>query len=490
MSFFDSNSSNSTTNSSDACENCSSSFTIFKRKKSCHICRQQFCQSCVNRQQLVIGHSCSSTTERICVLCQVICLPHTTIDDLMKYKLKHLRSILNAANVATNTCKEKRDLAELVIRNNTRIKFIQANNTSNNNNQNNSRPQSQPRPNDNTGTNPQAPNQTNNTNNAQPSFNNPFSSFMNNVQDFVNFNINSVSSGGLGNMQMPPQPMPAPHSSTSTTTTTGPPPPQQHNTNNSNQNNASGSSSSSSNNSQPRFQQQVPNVLNQTFSNNQFTFNDLFNNGGNTQSANQSSGTSSSTRYSNSTPGQANETTNTHTPQHNQSQDQQTTNSDQGPSTAEPAGSSATASNNNIRRRASLSDIKMESDIDSLTIKQIKEILACNFVDYKGCCEKKELVEKTRRLYASYLENKRLENEIEENSEEVQSTESGVASGGEAKVKKIDEADLCKICMESLIDCVLLDCGHMVSCIKCGKRLAECPMCRQNIVRVIRVFKS
>ena len=76
-------------------------------------------------------------------------------------------------------------------------------------------------------------------------------------------------------------------------------------------------------------------------------------------------------------------------------------------------------------------------------------------------------MEKTRRLYASYLENKRLENEIEENSEEVQSTESGVASGGggggEAKVKKIDEADLCKICMESLIDCVLLDCGHMVS---------------------------
>ena len=55
---------------------------------------------------------------------------------------------------------------------------------------------------------------------------------------------------------------------------------------------------------------------------------------------------------------------------------------------------------------------------------------------------------------------------------------------------KVDEADLCKICMESVIDCVLLDCGHMVSCIKCGKRLAECPMCRQNIVRVIRVFKS
>ena len=55
--------------------------------------------------------------------------------------------------------------------------------------------------------------------------------------------------------------------------------------------------------------------------------------------------------------------------------------------------------------------------------------------------------------------------------------------------KKAKEDDLCKICMDSLIDCVLLECAHMVSCTKCGKRLAECPICRQNVVRVVRVFK-
>lgn len=136
-----------------------------------------------------------------------------------------------------------------------------------------------------------------------------------------------------------------------------------------------------------------------------------------------------------------------------------------------------------MRRRASLSDIKAASDIESLTIKQIKEILACNFVDYKGCCEKKELVDKTKRLYASYLENKRLESEINEtgdsavknsvaaNEDEAEvGSASGAGSGAAMRTeeqaqtrKKIDESDMCKICMESLIDCVLLDCGHMVS---------------------------
>ena len=51
------------------------------------------------------------------------------------------------------------------------------------------------------------------------------------------------------------------------------------------------------------------------------------------------------------------------------------------------------------------------------------------------------------------------------------------------------DSELCKICMEHLIDCVLLECGHMVTCTQCGKQMAECPICRQYVVRVVRVFK-
>lgn len=50
--------------------------------------------------------------------------------------------------------------------------------------------------------------------------------------------------------------------------------------------------------------------------------------------------------------------------------------------------------------------------------------------------------------------------------------------------------NLCRICMDAMIDCVLLECGHMVTCTKCGKRMNECPICRQYVVRAVHVFKS
>ena len=33
------------------------------------------------------------------------------------------------------------------------------------------------------------------------------------------------------------------------------------------------------------------------------------------------------------------------------------------------------------------------------------------------------------------------------------------------------------------IDCVMLECGHMCTCTQCGKQMAECPICRQYVVR-------
>lgn len=50
-------------------------------------------------------------------------------------------------------------------------------------------------------------------------------------------------------------------------------------------------------------------------------------------------------------------------------------------------------------RRASLSDLTSVKDIDALSVRQLKEILARNFVNYKGCCEKWELMERVTRLY-------------------------------------------------------------------------------------------
>ncbi|XP_058489178.1 E3 ubiquitin-protein ligase rififylin [Solea solea] len=129
-------------------------------------------------------------------------------------------------------------------------------------------------------------------------------------------------------------------------------------------------------------------------------------------------------------------------------------------------------------RRASLSDLSCMDDIEALSVRQLKEILARNFVNYKGCCEKWELMERVTRLYQDHL-NLRAANAI--NASE---------SGGGSSDAPSPEENLCKICMDSPIDCVLLECGHMITCTKCGKRMSECPICRQYVVRAVHVFRS
>ncbi|KFQ61646.1 E3 ubiquitin-protein ligase rififylin [Pelecanus crispus] len=118
-------------------------------------------------------------------------------------------------------------------------------------------------------------------------------------------------------------------------------------------------------------------------------------------------------------------------------------------------------------RKASLSDLTSIGDINALSVRQLKEILARNFVNYKGCCEKWELLERVTRLYK----------------------EKDLQHLGGAGLPGVED-NLCKICMDAPIDCVLLECGHMVTCTKCGKRMSECPICRQYVIRAVHVFKS
>lgn len=129
-------------------------------------------------------------------------------------------------------------------------------------------------------------------------------------------------------------------------------------------------------------------------------------------------------------------------------------------------------------RRASLSDLSCLDDIEALSVRQLKEILARNFVNYKGCCEKWELMERVSRLYQDQ------QNLLAANA--VNDSGSGGGGGGVGG----PEENLCKICMDSPIDCVLLECGHMITCTKCGKRMSECPICRQYVVRAVHVFRS
>lgn len=52
-----------------------------------------------------------------------------------------------------------------------------------------------------------------------------------------------------------------------------------------------------------------------------------------------------------------------------------------------------------ISKRIQLDDIKNLTEVENLNVKQLKELLILNRVDFKGCCERNELLERAKRLW-------------------------------------------------------------------------------------------
>jgi len=48
----------------------------------------------------------------------------------------------------------------------------------------------------------------------------------------------------------------------------------------------------------------------------------------------------------------------------------------------------------------------------------------------------------------------------------------------------------CVICEERKCDTALLECGHLNFCSTCASSLKECPICRKEVVRTVRIFQS
>ncbi|KAB1269202.1 Mitochondrial ubiquitin ligase activator of NFKB 1 [Camelus dromedarius] len=51
----------------------------------------------------------------------------------------------------------------------------------------------------------------------------------------------------------------------------------------------------------------------------------------------------------------------------------------------------------------------------------------------------------------------------------------------------------CVVCLSNVRSCVFLECGHVCSCAECYRTLPEprrCPICRQEIARVIPLYNS
>ena len=54
----------------------------------------------------------------------------------------------------------------------------------------------------------------------------------------------------------------------------------------------------------------------------------------------------------------------------------------------------------------------------------------------------------------------------------------------------LEKEHKCKVCMERVIDCVFLDCGHLMTCTCCGHKLVSCPICQKRIVRVAKIYRT
>lgn len=51
------------------------------------------------------------------------------------------------------------------------------------------------------------------------------------------------------------------------------------------------------------------------------------------------------------------------------------------------------------------------------------------------------------------------------------------------------EEHICKICFTDEADALLNPCGHLVLCMACARRVAECPACRANVEGLTKVFR-
>lgn len=58
----------------------------------------------------------------------------------------------------------------------------------------------------------------------------------------------------------------------------------------------------------------------------------------------------------------------------------------------------------------------------------------------------------------------------------------------EQEVRQLRETLMCKICMDTSANVVIMPCGHFTSCLQCTSALTNCPQCRVGITSRIKVF--
>ncbi|CAG0882780.1 unnamed protein product [Cyprideis torosa] len=115
--------------------------------------------------------------------------------------------------------------------------------------------------------------------------------------------------------------------------------------------------------------------------------------------------------------------------------------------------------------------------------------------EYNNITEEISLIDTT---IACLNDRKRkIRGNLKENEDKMHDTESRIRSIRkrlEKQQNSFDDQDdtinICKICVMENISCVFMNCGHMATCIKCGKDLVDCPVCFEKIQKSVQVFQA
>ncbi|KAF9163269.1 hypothetical protein DFQ26_002759 [Actinomortierella ambigua] len=174
--------------------------------------------------------------------------------------------------------------------------------------------------------------------------------------------------------------------------------------------------------------------------------------------------------------------------------------------------------------------ISSNINASSLSIKVIKTLLDSHSVSYVGIVEKSDLVARLQTLVnntkaeqgirdpsppplptplqaqQSSQGDAKLSSKREEGTEDDtkgdssksgtdNSSETNATSGAAAQSSHYNEdEDMCKICYDAKLNCVMLNCGHLATCQPCGKLIMDgtrtCPICRQYVIRLLHVFRA
>uniref|UniRef100_A0A0K0FPX7 Protein neuralized (inferred by orthology to a D. melanogaster protein) n=1 Tax=Strongyloides venezuelensis TaxID=75913 RepID=A0A0K0FPX7_STRVS len=101
--------------------------------------------------------------------------------------------------------------------------------------------------------------------------------------------------------------------------------------------------------------------------------------------------------------------------------------------------------------------------------------------------------DETLARYRAYRTTTTGDAEIEEVDEESGNEESISEEDNENMAEPINEADTCTICIERIKNISCYPCGHLCMCKRCSKQFKgpgkACPICRGNIVDLVRIFR-